>query len=524
MAMEEDGLPKIKLAAKAAEFTVNLLSPMDRVGVAGSTDGIEFVAPMQKLTNKASVISQIRKLDVGGGGIYCKPSMEFAFDKLRAETTKVRHLIFLGDGADCDLQEGCVEIARAMRSQRITTSAIAIGDGPHVPFLKSLAAAGGGRYYLARRAGQLPAIFTQDAAVMSRSAIEDGAFLPKVAMGEEILRGIPSETIPPLFAYCLTDARPLARIGMKTQKDDPLLATWQYGLGSTLAFTSDAQARWAARWVDWGGFNTFWAQALRYVSRRATKNDYQVTTRHDGSRGVVEIEAFDQAGNPMKDLPAEIKVATPDGKARDVVVNQVAPGKFRGTFEASELGSYIVSLAEDDPAGGKRISSSGFSLPYPAEYRNYRANRPLLQRLSQATGGMELKNPIDAMRPAKEPGFSVHELWMLFVLIAALLLPLDVASRRVAIPVVEIWQRFWAWVRSRRAVPVTATQTVITERLAKAKERATTDEVTPRPRIEIPTGPVEEDRPAAATGASQGAAASKLLEAKRKRQQSSDEE
>src|SRR5204863_4542570 len=111
--------------------------------------------------------------------------------------------------------------------------------------------------YLAKKAGQLPAIFTQDAAIMSRSAIEEGVFLPKSVMGEEILRGISPNSVPALFAYCLASDRPLAQTGMRTAKDDPLLATWQYGLGSSLAFTSDAQAPWAARWGSWQQFGTF---------------------------------------------------------------------------------------------------------------------------------------------------------------------------------------------------------------------------------------------------------------------------
>jgi hypothetical protein len=66
--------------------------------------------------------------------------------------------------------------------------------------LRQLALAGGGRFYLATKARQLPAIFTQDAAIMSRSAIEEGKFFPKVTGGEEVLRGI--DSLPPLLAYC----------------------------------------------------------------------------------------------------------------------------------------------------------------------------------------------------------------------------------------------------------------------------------------------------------------------------------
>ncbi len=518
MGMIEDGFPKIRLAAKAAESTVQLMSPIDRVGVAGSTDGIEFVARMQVASDKASIISQIRKLDVGGGGIYVKPSMDFAEEVLNAEPSKVRHFILLADGNDCDDQDGCIEVAQRMRRNRITVSVVSIGDGKDVLFLRGLAAAGGGRFYLAKRAGQLPAIFTQDASVMSRSAIEEGAFLPKVYAGSDILRGIPA--MPALYAYCLTDSKPLSHVDMKTGKDDPLLATWQYGLGTSLAFTSDAQPRWARQWIGWDGFGPFWAQATRAISRRATTNQYQVTTRHDGSKAVLDLKAYDSVGNPINSLGAEVRITTPSGESRPINLSQRSPGAYEGSFDAAELGSYVVTVSEDAAGGGKRISTSGFAVPYPPEYKRYRANRPLMERVSRAAGGRELSGPAEAARPVSNPGFSISRLWPSFLLFAAVLLPFDVASRRVAIPLIEGLQRLVLWLRRRKAAlrerPVEQLERV--DRLRKAKER-------------IPKGPAPGDgggpisiprperRPEIRPTPS-GSASSRLLEAKRKRHDS----
>ncbi len=520
MGMIEDGQPKVRLAAKAAEQTVNMMSALDKVGVVASTDGIEFVAPIQKLTDKGSVINQIRKLDVGGGGIYCLPSMQFAQKHLFADNSKVRHLILLGDGNDCDLQEGCEEIAILMRANKITTTAVSIGEGKDSAFLKNLASVGGGRYYLATKASQLPAIFTQDAAVMSRSAIEEGAFFPKIAFGEEILRGIDTDAMPALLAYCLTDARPLARVGMRTKKDDPLLAVWQYGLGSSLAFTSDAQARWAATWIEWGGFGQYWAQSMRAIARRATANRYQVSVSPSGGQGVVEIDARDAQGNPVNEIPRQTRVAMPDGEFKELPLTQVGPGKFRGSFPTSDIGSYIVTVSEEDPRGGFRVSSAGFSVPYPAEYRNYRANKPLLARMSKESKGEVLTDAKQAVRAVTEPGFSIQELWQYFVLFAALLLPLDVAARRIALPLGVILAKALAWLRNRRAVEVAVPAHV--ERLQAAKKRAGTEAGPPLAGVAPSEEPAPDNREPRPTQ-KQGATAASLLDAKRKRQEKSDE-
>lgn len=523
MGMEEDGFPKIRLAGKAAEETVKMLSPQDRVGVAGSTDGIEFVAPMQQLTDKASVISQIQKLYVGGGGIYAQPSMLKGEEVLNKEITQVRHFILLADGNDVDTQEGCLEIAARMRMNKITTSVVAVGDGKDVGFLKNLAAIGGGKFYLADKANKLPAIMTEDTSIISRSAIEEGAFIPKIVMGQEILRGFEDSGFPPLLAYCLADSRPLSSVEMKTHKDDPLLATWQYGLGTSLAFMSDAQPRWASKWVGWPGFGTFWSQAARLISRRATLNNYQVAVHEEGGKGRVDVKGFDKFGNPLTSSNAVLRVSMPDGSYRELSLEQQAPGAYTSSFDASKLGTYIVTVAEPDGSGGKRTSATGYSVPYPAEYRTYKANLPLLTRVSKMTGGQSLSKWEQALRPMANPGVSITELWPSLLWLAAFLLPVDIGVRRLALPLGELIAK--AMARIRQARPEKATAPVVADRLHKAKERAQVPTTVERTQALIvekspDTKPTNDSTKGAAAKPDQKptSTAQSLLEAKRRRE------
>jgi len=77
---------------------------------------------------------------------------------------------------------------------------------------------------------------------------------------------------------------------MRTGKDDPLLAYWQYGLGTSMAFTSDAQPNGR----DYG-----WAGAISTASGRRpseahcaiTQHNLQISSRRDGSKGVINIQA-----------------------------------------------------------------------------------------------------------------------------------------------------------------------------------------------------------------------------------------
>lgn len=507
MGAMEGGVQKIQLAAKAAEETVNLLSPLDRVGVAGSTDGIEFVAKIQPLEDKEKVKREIRKLRPGMGGIYAEPSVKFAKEQLLAQDTKVRHFLLLADGADVDTYGNSLSLITEMKAAKITTSVVAIGDGKDVPFLRAVAAAGGGRFYLAKSASKLPAIFTQDVALMSRSAIEELTFVPQIRSYDEALRGLEGG-VPALFAYCLTQPRPLARTSMVSPKSDPILATWHFGLGKSMAFTSDAQARWASRWVAWDGFGQFWAQAARSLSRSTTQNEYAFTVRHEGGKGVLELTAKDRLGNPLPVAGLEVRVSDPNGEAQEVALTQEAPGTFSGKFDASELGSYIVTASEPGPDGVNRVSANGFSVPYPPEYRSFATNGPLLNAVAEASGGKSLTEPAEALRPLGRPGDSVSELWPILALVSALLLPLDVAVRRLAVP----WDAVWAWVRRREPKGEALSEGRLST--ASVREPESSAPGTPAPRTEQPAARPVAPQPKA-TG---GSAGTQLLERRKAKQ------
>lgn len=479
MGMIEDGQEKVKIAASAAAATVRMMNVSDYIGVAGSTDDISFVAPIQHPVDKDAIAAEIGKMDVGGGGIYIRPSLEFADKALTPVTTKVRHLILMADGNDSDEQEGALARAHAMVAKGMTISVVAIGTGKDVPFLKELAAVGKGAFYLADHANQLQRLFTRDASMMTRSAIEEGAFLPKVDPGDEVLRGLDLQTMPPLYAYDLTSDRPLSRVPMRTAKDDPLLAFWQYGLGTSMAFTSDAQPKWARRWMSWPDFNSFWAQTIRSTLRHGSSNQVQVAAHRAGSSGVVEVNAFDPMGNPINNLAAKVRVLGPDGRGQDIVISQQGPGRYTGHFDASGsgddsgVGSYIVTVAEQHGAGPPRITRSGFSIAYPPEYQAVGPNLNLLKQIAKVTRGEALAQPLDSFRSSARPGVSVRDLWPLLLLWAAIVFVVDVANRRLALPLAEVWAAILAWLIRRKpaATPVPASASMA--RLQQAKRQVT---------------------------------------------------
>ena len=53
---------------------------------------------------------------------------------------------------------------------------------------------------------------------------------------------------------------------------DPLLASWKYKKGKSIAFTSDVSGRWSRMWVGWRKFAKFWTD-LTSLPKDTTKEN-----------------------------------------------------------------------------------------------------------------------------------------------------------------------------------------------------------------------------------------------------------
>src|SRR4029079_9645476 len=94
-------------------------------------------------------------------------------------------------------------------------------------------------------------------------------FFPIKASSSPILRGVEDQGLPRLRGYNGTTAKAAAQTVLVTPTDGPLLAQWQYGLGRSVAWTSDSTGRWARDWLRRGRLFRFLQSAGRLdVPRR----------------------------------------------------------------------------------------------------------------------------------------------------------------------------------------------------------------------------------------------------------------
>lgn len=254
----------IELAKEATCGAVESLGPEDQIGVLAFNESSRWLSPIRRLTDKDQVLGDIRSLKAGGQ-TDMGPAIDKAYLALREAPARRKHIVLLTDGISHPADfEG---LAREIAGSGITMSTVALGKEASRPLLETLARIGNGRFYPRDTPADLSRIFELEAAGATGLGIREGAFHPKVTGPAPFLAGVDLAKAPALLGYVETVAKPASQRILVSQAGDPLLVWWRFGKGTSVAFTSDAQDRWAAEWLSWPGFKPFWVQLARHAMR-----------------------------------------------------------------------------------------------------------------------------------------------------------------------------------------------------------------------------------------------------------------
>lgn len=471
------------MSRRAAVEAINVLSSQDRIGVIGFDSGTRWIVPMQKAEDRKLLGRRVLQMGADGGtDMY--PGMALGFSALQQASGAVKHMIVLSDGQTP--QADFNGLARKMRQANITVSTIAVGDDADRNLLSQIAAQGGGKYYHVRDARAIPRIFIKEAMRVSKPLVfeREQSFTPQIAFPHEMLRGIDGP-LPPINGYVLTQVKdnPLVEVSMVSpvpadERTSTILASWNYGLGRAVAFTTDGGQRWAKPWTEWSGYDDVFTQMIRW-SLRPQEEDGKFMVDADVQDGRIRavITALDQDDEFLNFLSMSGSVIGPDDKATEMRIEQVAPGRYVGEVPVDRAGDYFLAIT---PAAGKAALRAGVSVPYSAEFRDRQTNMPLLESLAQQTpkggeSGLLLDGDfasnlpslltVDTFRPNLPPVISVSDVWPFLAMIAASLFFVDVLLRRLRIDLRAMLP--WLSILRRRATAAPAAD----ERMARLKSR-----------------------------------------------------
>jgi Mg-chelatase subunit ChlD/uncharacterized membrane protein len=418
------GVVKTDIARTAAGRAIASLSKSDQVGVLAFNTQQQFVIPLQQVPADDVVQKGLRGLKPEGGTDLLIP-LQRAGDELRKAKAKLKHIILFTDGFTAQQAlAAMVDQAAGLAREGITVSVMATGEGASEQ-LRAVAEAGKGRFYPGRDLSEIPRLMVQEAVLASRNFINEGTFFPKVVGSDPVVAGLTSS--PALLGYVATTAKPTAGVQLSVGDDeDPLLATWQVGLGRATSWTSDTAARWSKHWATWDGYVGFWSAVVKGVLPGGSgAASVRSQVQGDRLRVTVESEAAFADGTV-----ADARVFAPDGTETALRLDRTSDTTFVGEVAASVPGAYAVGVAL---TGGAALSGIAIQ-SYSPEYKPGPADAAGLVRLSRATGGRGAIKAAQAFDAAGLPagrGRVALAGWLL--LLAALAWPVDVALRRLAL-------------------------------------------------------------------------------------------
>lgn len=444
----EGGVSKTDISRSAAGRTISALNKSDLIGVLAFNTGSKFVIPLQPVPSDDVVQKGLQGLQPQGGTDLGHPLLE-AGRALRDAKAKLKHIILFTDGFSSQTSlDTLVSQARTLAAEGITVSVLATGEGA-ADELRAVAEAGKGRFYPGRDLHEVPQIMMKEAVLASRSFINEGEFHPKVASSDPVVRNLTSS--PPLLGYVATTLKPSAqRLLVVGEEEDPLLATWQIGLGKATAWTSDTAERWSKHWATWDGYVSFWSSVVK-GAMPANDGSAAVRSQIIGERLRITVESE----TPFEDgVVSDARVFAPDGTETTLRLDRTGDATFVGEVAAGQSGPYAVGVSVTGQSG-RSATLSGIAIQsYSPEYRPGAADAAGLERLSRATGGRGVIEAAAAFDKAGLPtgrGRVPLAAWLL--LFAALAWPVDVALRRLAlrgsVPVVRRLQQWRPWQRLR---------------------------------------------------------------------------
>jgi hypothetical protein len=422
--------------------SLNALSSRDLMGalgyfqgVGGSVTGHSWLYNLQQVGDKTLMRRTLTKMaseigdmpDVG-------TTLKMAYYALLKADAAVKRVVIISDG---DPAAPPAELLSMLSAAKISVSTVCIA--PHsdndVNMLRWVAAQTGGQFYHVTNPQNLPQIFTKEASVVRRGILVEEPFVPRSNHDSEILTGVSGSALPTLRGLVVTTAKDKAVVPLVSHEDDPLLAHWRYGLGKSVAFTSDVTSRWARDWLTWEGFNRFWAQTVRWAMREVTPSNFRVETSLKEGQGHVRVDAVDQHGRFVNFLKPRALVSgpAPDFARHDVELTQTGPGIYEAGFPLGSKGAYVINVTHTRGDGSTSIIPAGLSLGYSQEYEHNTSNLSLLGLMVKTSGGRMLGASDNPFSHDLKSAPTITPVWQYLAVVAALVFPVEIFVRRVVV-------------------------------------------------------------------------------------------
>jgi uncharacterized membrane protein/uncharacterized protein YegL len=429
---------KMLFAKKASIELIKQLKENDKFGIVAFDTKPYNVVDLKPVGEvKKEIIRKLSMLNADGGtDIF--PAMGIAYDQLTKSGAKINHVILLSDGNTRAVYYYYNALINRFQQANITISTVALGSWlVNTKLLSDIAEKTKGQFYQITDIIKLPKLVVQDSDIFaSQSDFHEEHFYPRINQESQILKGIYEKQFPPLKGYTITEAKEKAEVPLVTDimgKTDPILANWRYGLGKVVMYTSDADARWSSKWINWLKFNKFWSQVVRWSMKDISKADYNLEVQTENNTTSILIESSKRLEDNTK---LKVSLLTPelDNDSQELTLKQIAPQRFTAELGDINPGAYTVKISRIKDEEVVDLKTKGLIIPEgeleeSLEYSNYGNNVSLLKNIAEITGGKYNPGKEEMVVEEKET-IRTRDLASYLIPMAMILFIFDIAVRK----------------------------------------------------------------------------------------------
>ncbi|GER89199.1 VWA domain-containing protein [Dictyobacter vulcani] len=421
---------QINISKEAAKGVIGLLTPRDQVGISAGYGTLSI--KMQHVTDKSAITKAIDNMNPLDPQSY-NPDLANAEQELLHTDAKIKHIILLGDG---DAYDNYAPQVTKLASENITVSTVETNamSNEDLATMQNIAQWGKGRFYRADNASIIPQILLKETQRAAKRSLINENFNPAVVGNHPILTGI--DGLPTLSGYVATTPKPAAQMVLVSHLDDPVLAVWQYGLGRVVAWTSDDLGLWTKNWIAWDNAPKWWANLVTWTLPAANDGGMNINGKVTNGTGqlTVDLPPGTTAGGGQQQV--QVHIIGPDLSQQSVNLQPTAPERWEGSFPAEQVGGYLLQVTWQgaNKNESRLTATTGMVVPYSPEYYNQGTDLRFLRLLAQTGAGtlLSLNDTGSAFSQNLIPTNASIPMAFWFLILAALLLPIDIAARRLA--------------------------------------------------------------------------------------------
>lgn len=392
------GRVKMDLANEGAVQVLELLGPMDELGVLAVDTVPHVVADLAPIKDKEPLQRAIRSIRSQGGGIYIYVALEAAAEMLLKAQAGTRHILLFADANDSEEPGRYQELIDKCKKAGITVSVIGLGTPTDrdAELLRDIAKRGDGRIFFTDKAEELPRLFAQDTFVVARNTFLDELTPIASTAGLALLTGRPFDLKQSIGGYNLCYLRSGATLAVQTLDDyrAPVTAAWRVGSGRVLCYTGEADGKYAGPITKWKDVGAWYTSLVRWVAGPVQRLPPEMVLTQEVKNGLHHIQLHldpERSGDPFTERPRVTLLRSRPGQPPEVQRTTLNwTGADTLDLERALQGRETVLAAVTVP-GHEPVALPPVCLPYSPEFQPAEKGRGLatLEHLARASGGKE---------------------------------------------------------------------------------------------------------------------------------------